>query len=198
MRCALVTIDPEMKDRFKVTFDGKEVVSPHWSEIRVCNAGGVAIAKGDFETPVTFELAATVIATGAYEPKPAELAPQIKVTGKVVHIEPLLLNSGDSFKLALVTDGEPGSPVLKGRIIGGDLRALASGPPRIVAGAFFVAVFAMVLGFALVILAAVRDALKQATLAGVVKFLVVALIVVPSFMVIAVVLERRAWPDRLR
>ena len=91
------------------------------------------------------------------ERTPEDLSPSISTEGNLLSIEPLLLNRGDSFSISLVTDGAPGVPEAKARILGiprvtrieSSNRLLFSGLWTIVGG-FFGALFVLMLDLQLV------------------------------------------------
>lgn len=197
---ALVTINPNMKSRFKVTFDDKPVVEPHWSAVRICNAGHIEIRREDFESPVVITAGTTIISAHTYRMKPSGLAPKVSVDDKQIRLEPLLLNVADEFYIGVVTDGAPGKLTCGGRIIGGEVRELASGPPRPILwlGYALFAAFALLLAFIVVVL---MVSLKDATLAGA-WTLGKAVLGIAAFFAAVIagraVVERRVWPDRWR
>lgn len=192
----LVSIEPKLRGRFKVTFDGKEVEGPHWGVIRVVNAGGAPIVRGDYETPVTIELPCTIIQAHTYEEKPADLAPAITATGKTIQLEPMLLNPGDSFKIGLVTDGAPASPVWKGRVVGGQVRELASGSTWLSKTLSAVMnLSAASSSFLVLWLLAQRHQEKDGSAA---EIWIVGAVSVPMWIGLILLANRRVWPDRWR
>lgn len=92
----------DIKD-IQIMYQGKPIPSLTIVQISVRNSGNTSIASSDFETPIALSLDGQVSIPEIVSVSPSSLAPHLATKGdtKLV-LEPLLLNSGDSFKFRVL------------------------------------------------------------------------------------------------
>jgi hypothetical protein len=111
--------EPTAIEGVVLSVDGKAVVEPFVSVIRLENKGSRPIQSSDFETPISIATTPTEVVKAAVKfTVPPDLRPDIRVDGGKLILRPLLLNPGDSVTVSLLTSG--GSPAFSpaGRIAG--------------------------------------------------------------------------------
>lgn len=105
----------------EVFYAGKPVADPVISVTRILNSGEEPLSADDFEIPISIDVGSTssVRAAVVVSRRPPDLAPQLQIRpdGRV-HIDALLLNSGDMFEVQLLTSGVPEQINLRGRVRG--------------------------------------------------------------------------------
>ena len=122
---ALVTKTTE-NDGIEILYQGVKVEAPHVSTLRVLNTGNVPVTKDDYDKPLTFGLESDCLGTtivwktDGFDPSVRQLDSQ------QFSLEPVLFNPGDSLKLQVITRSKP-NVQCAGRIVGGNVRALAMG-----------------------------------------------------------------------
>jgi hypothetical protein len=105
----------------------KELVEdPHLVVIRICNNGNVPIAKDDFDQPLTLRVGTSILECNVVETTPG-LRPEItRSNPDELRLEPVLLNPLDSIRIQLILESAA-NVKHNGRIVGGQVRALAVG-----------------------------------------------------------------------
>lgn len=127
-RLPVVSVASAVRDQLTVQYRGAPIDSAWIVSLTVVNTGSAAIPRADFDIPVSIHFAdgVRILSADIEAAQPADLPVVLRrgiflEGGKdLVTIEPLLLNPGDGFKLALVVSGAPGEPkpVFAARISG--------------------------------------------------------------------------------
>jgi len=117
---SLVSIGAEAQGRVAITYEGQRVERVHLVEVRLSNDGKVPINAGDFEQPLTIGLGerAEVMTLESPESNQQGLKPAISAADSRLHLEPLLLNPGDSVLLKALVGGFRGPVSVEARIVG--------------------------------------------------------------------------------
>ena len=107
-------------DRVTVHFDSQAVSSLRLVSLQFSNDGYVAIAKSDFESPVTvsFPIGAKVLSAIPGSTQPEGLPVELSVHQGAVVVSPLLLNRDDSFTVQVILTGASGKPKVTARLLG--------------------------------------------------------------------------------
>lgn len=104
----------------KLSVDGVDVVSPFITVLKLAHDGSRPIQSADFEGPIKIiaEHPATVLKAEVTEVNPKDLQPAVHVDGGIISISPLLLNSGDTVTVAVITSGSAPKFSVRSRIAG--------------------------------------------------------------------------------
>lgn len=83
------------------------------------NSGNSPILSSDFDGPieVAFGTSVDLLDVAVEDAEPGHLTPTVNILTRIVRIEPLLLNPGDSFVLTILSDGAT-EPEVLARIAG--------------------------------------------------------------------------------
>ena len=116
----LVGIENKVQDKIKIFYEDKLVENVHLVSIRFVNDGNQFVAIDDFTTPINVKFGeGTNILTGeVLEQNPSELNATIIRTEDRVEVQPLLLNSNDSFTLNILLNDYDESLCITARIKG--------------------------------------------------------------------------------
>jgi hypothetical protein len=110
LSCRLSTETPlfvHEDGKFHTTYEGRPVHEVFLLIISVSNDGNVPIQAADFEKQLTFSFgtSARVLEVGLLSPaSPPSLNPILRIAQSSVVVEPLLLNSKDSFTIKILCD----------------------------------------------------------------------------------------------
>jgi hypothetical protein len=128
----VVSLHGDYVKDIEVRYRGVPVPSLHVVELRVRNSGNRALARDDFYEPLGFIFGSPVVGRPVVvSASPAMLRVALKLDGDTVLVEPLLLNTADSFTFrALVSQhtARRRVPLIIGRIM--NVRRLAVGRPE--------------------------------------------------------------------
>lgn len=116
----LLTKKEGLEGRIKIRFDDNYVENIHLIALKVSNEGNIPILPTDFVEHLRFTLgeANRVLGAEVSSLTPPELSPKITTKGSTIEVEPLLLNSGDSFLIKLLLT-KPGTNIqANARIVG--------------------------------------------------------------------------------
>lgn len=104
----------------QLSIDGIKVASPFITVLKLAHDGSRPIQAADFESPiqVTVEQPAMVLKAEVTEVYPQDLRPVVDVGAGVISIKPLLLNSGDTITVAVITSGAAPKFTVRSRIAG--------------------------------------------------------------------------------
>jgi len=118
---ALLRRQEELEGRLQILFDSKPIKDAYLLLIRFENNGNTPILQTDFERPVYINLGkeTQVLICDTSAKKPEALKPKLLPETGRISIEPLLLNSRDSFNVkAIVSQYDHNSLKIDGRIAG--------------------------------------------------------------------------------
>jgi hypothetical protein len=116
----IIDISESVPEQIEILFSGKKLESLSLVRIHIANSGDVPIRKTDFERALSIDFGknSQVLNAEIRERSPLNLIPSVSCQGRIVTVEPLLLNSGDHFSLdSFVTCCEE-LPILDARIAG--------------------------------------------------------------------------------
>jgi hypothetical protein len=116
----LLNINEEVKKRIKVTFDDKNIENILLVIIKVWNSGSSPIIPQDYIEPLTIDYGNNIVLlnTEITEKTPKELKINYKIDNNKIVLDPILLNSKDSFTIKAILNEEKCAIELKARIIG--------------------------------------------------------------------------------
>jgi hypothetical protein len=111
--------DPALS-ALKLTYNDQSVNHVTTATIEVTNAGTRPIEIRDFERPlvIRFDEPNSTLAVTVSEREPRNLTPEVTLGTSAITLSPLLLNSGDRFRLNVVLRGNFKEPVVDARIVG--------------------------------------------------------------------------------
>lgn len=118
-KAPLVSVSEEARGRIKVLFDEEPVSSVSLAIIQITNRGS-PIPSVEFESPLTVSMGADsrIMSVEVMERQPDNLGVELSVDNGRIQIEPLLLNSGDSFTFKVIGTGFADNIEVEGRIVG--------------------------------------------------------------------------------
>ncbi|MDD5241011.1 MAG: hypothetical protein PHG47_04705 [Sulfuricella sp.] len=135
----------------KLVMDGKELVNPYLSVLRITNVGTKPILSKDFEAPFELHLGQgnTPVRVKVTAKSPPDIQAEIDLADHAIHLKPTLLNPQDSLTVEILSTGGAPSFSTKTRIAGiGAVQihdASSDGPkPAIMFARLFIA-FALVI-----------------------------------------------------
>lgn len=117
----LISIDDEIKGKLQIILDGNPVENVQLLLIKFLNDGKVPIMAADYARPISLKFKDTsdILSAEYVESMPQNLftsSPEIKE--KVVSIDPILMNSGDFFKIKVLVGQYSGTFDVDTRIAG--------------------------------------------------------------------------------
>lgn len=117
---SIVSVNPQVASRVRVTLDGSPVPGIRLSVFRVVNDGDLPVSTSDYEVPIRFVFGqGSVIEAGKGDSAPPQLPFTISFDGSSVRLSPLLLNPGDSVSFSVLARSDIESEwYIEGRIIG--------------------------------------------------------------------------------
>jgi hypothetical protein len=112
-------VKSEMKEKLKITYDGKEVVEVYLTVIELFNSGNVPILKTDFEEPIklSFGKDAQVLTTEIFRVEPKNLQVSITSDGNTITLAPALINPKESITIKSLVN-KLDEVCINGRIVG--------------------------------------------------------------------------------
>lgn len=116
----LVGIKSEIKDKVKILYDEKQVINVHLISIRFINNGNQPISIDDYAKPITinYNNPISVLTCEVLEQYPENLDVVIAKESRYIKIDPLLLNSNDSFVIKVLASDFSGDLIVSARIKG--------------------------------------------------------------------------------
>jgi hypothetical protein len=110
----------QLPEQVQVTLNGNAIADPALAIMRICNTGTIDVIPEDFETHLKIELRGVEesVAASCAASRPTDLQPKLRFDGASVHIEPMLINTGDLMELHFLTAGEVEAFNIEGRIAG--------------------------------------------------------------------------------
>lgn len=103
---AFFVLNKELRGRFKITFDGREIDALSTIDVTIFNDGNSPIFSVDFVQPITiaFPDASHVFGVLVTETSPPNLKVDLNREGTTFSVSPLLLNPGDEFTLQFLVE----------------------------------------------------------------------------------------------
>ena len=102
----LLSVDEKIRDKVKISYEGKEVKNAHLVVLNIKNSGNIPIMPNDYVEPIKFSfgLLAEIISVNISETKPVNIKEKISVVMQKneIIIMPYLLNKGYSITIAVV------------------------------------------------------------------------------------------------
>ena len=117
---AAVSVGDEAKGRIQILFDGTPVNDVHLIVLKICNTGDIPILSTEYDRPITFNFGkgSKVLDVGIFDIMPSNIRVSVKIDIEKIVVEPLLLNSKDSFKLKVLLINFSGEISADARIVG--------------------------------------------------------------------------------
>ncbi len=100
--------------------NGKRLISPHLSVIKLENQGTRPVTAAEFELPLEIRVndGVELVQVQVVENLPTALEPRVTSTTRAMVLQPLLLNPGDEITLSALTSGAKPKFTAKGRVAG--------------------------------------------------------------------------------
>lgn len=107
-----------LSDTVELTHEGEPVAEPTLVVVRLVNSGDSAVTVGDFNSDLTltFEGSTEIPYAIVSGQRPADLNPDVRSEANILHVRPLLLNSGDLIEVQCLTEHQPTKVRLGGRV----------------------------------------------------------------------------------
>ena len=101
---AVVNVSDEVKGRIQVLFDGMPVKDVSLVILKICNTGNIPILSTEYDRPITFNFGngSKILDVEILDMMPSNIKASTKIDIEKIMVEPLLLNSKDSFKLKVL------------------------------------------------------------------------------------------------
>jgi hypothetical protein len=102
----LVRIEEAFEGAIKILLADKPVQNPHFVEVRILNSGNLPIIAADYERSVYLRFGenARILHASVYHKDPEDLPATVSIEDSNVVLTPILLNSGDSIRVAVLVD----------------------------------------------------------------------------------------------
>jgi hypothetical protein len=116
----LISVHKEAKERVEILFDGKPAKNVSLLVVRIINNGNVPITSSDFEIPLSlnFEEKVNILSAEVNKSSEKSLKPVISLSANKIILEPILLNSKDSFEIKILINNYDNPFEIESRIIG--------------------------------------------------------------------------------
>jgi hypothetical protein len=119
-KTSLVNIAPtSAKNRVRILLDDKPIENAELLLVKIKNTGLLPIKSSDFETPLILSLgtSAKILDSEIYDLSPRNLQVKFSAENETIKINPVLLNSKDSFTVKIIAESLS-KVELSGRIVG--------------------------------------------------------------------------------
>ncbi|NES72688.1 MAG: hypothetical protein F6K24_49580 [Okeania sp. SIO2D1] len=119
---SLVKVDKKIANELEIFFQGKKIKYLTFTVLRVYNSGDLPITPSDFVRPISLIFTPIITTTEIIKAEilnaTEHLQPIIEVKNNIIELEPLLMNSGDSFDISIITNLEENNINIDSRIVG--------------------------------------------------------------------------------
>lgn len=117
---AIFSIDPEIRKKIQILYDGKPITNARLFEITLLNDGRMPVEEKDFKKSIDFVFSENgqILSSDIINVNPADLTIEKEEKGNILSIKPLLLNGGDSFELKGVINSDDDTITCNTRIAG--------------------------------------------------------------------------------
>lgn len=118
---AIFSIDPEIRKKIQILYDGKPITNARLFEITLLNDGRLPVEEKDFSKrsiDFIFSESGQILSSEVINVNPADLAIEKEVKTNTLSIKPLLLNKGDSFEIKGVINSDDDEISCRARIVG--------------------------------------------------------------------------------
>jgi hypothetical protein len=117
---SVVSVSDEVKGRTQILFDNMLVNDVDLIILKICNMGNMPILSTEYDRPLTFNFGkeSRVLDVGILDITPDNIKASFKIDTDNIVIEPLLLNSKDSFKLKVLLTNFNNEIKVDARIVG--------------------------------------------------------------------------------
>ena len=116
---SLLSVSDEIRGKIKVLYGKKAIQNVQLVEIKITNKGNVPIAPSDFQEPIVFYFEdSELLNAEVTDVYPKNLKPEIKQNKSAIHLNPILLNSGEYIKLKMLFTKFSNKIEVTSRIIG--------------------------------------------------------------------------------
>jgi len=101
---AAISVGDEVKGRIQILLDGTPVNDVYLVILKICNTGNIPILSTEYDQPITFNFGkgSKVLDVEIFDSMPSDIRVSVKIDIEKIVLEPLLLNSKDSFKLKVM------------------------------------------------------------------------------------------------
>ena len=118
---AIFSIDPEIRRKIQILYDGKPITNARLFDITLLNDGRLPVEEKDFSKKTidfVFSDNGQILSSEVLNVKPADLEIEKEEKGNTLSIKPLLLNKGDSFEIKGVINSDDDEITCHARIVG--------------------------------------------------------------------------------
>jgi len=93
------------EDDIQIVVKGQTVTMPYLSTVELINNGKKPIPAGDFHSPITFSVGSKsqVVKATVTSTSPTEISTELSAVKHTMSLQPLLLNPGDTIRMAVIT-----------------------------------------------------------------------------------------------
>jgi hypothetical protein len=107
---SIVSLQPQGQaalDGLALTIDDVKIDSPYLTVLEMHNDGSRPVPASEFEGPIQILAAppTKIVRARLVKSTPKDLPLRLKIEGEQISIQPLLLNPGDTFEIAVLTSG---------------------------------------------------------------------------------------------
>ncbi len=116
----MVSVSDEVKDRVQILFDDGPVNDVSLVVLKFCNSGSMPILSTEYDRPITlsFGKGSKVLDVEILSMIPSNIKTSVKIDSEKIVVEPLLLNSKDSFVLKILLNNFNNEVDVDARIVG--------------------------------------------------------------------------------
>jgi len=115
----LLDVNPNVQDKVKISYEGKNVKQVHLIAMYITNDGNFPITESDYVRSLSLSFGSgKVLSAEIVDSNPPELSAALTIKEDKVLFTKTLLNEGDSFTVRILVAQFTGTAKLDGRIVG--------------------------------------------------------------------------------
>lgn len=118
---AIFSIDPEIREKIQIFYDGKPITNARLFVISLLNDGRQPVEEKDFSKKsidFVFSPSGQILSSEVINVNPDDLIVEKEEKGNILSIKPLLLNKGDSFEIKGIINSDDDEITCNARIVG--------------------------------------------------------------------------------
>lgn len=116
---ALLTTKEKIQGKIKILYNNTEVENVNFYELKISNTGNLGIPSEDYEKPIRFKFdsGVEILSAEIIDSNPKSLTTDVEINNNEITINPILMNSKDSFTLkTIISNSEDSGVIVDARI----------------------------------------------------------------------------------
>lgn len=113
-KTALLTTKEKIQGKIKILYNNTEVQNVNFYELKISNTGNLGIPSEDYERPIRFifDSKVEILSAEIINSNPKSLTTEVEINNNEIIINPILMNSKDSFTLKTIVSNSGETEVI--------------------------------------------------------------------------------------